>query len=402
MRFCHLTTFFPPYHFGGDATYVADLANALASAGHEVTVVHCADSFELLHGSAAPAPYPLHPAVRVHTLRSRWGRLSPILSYFTGHPGPKAPALARILSQGFDVVHWHNLSLIGPAALTMARGIQLYTFHEYWLFCPTSILFRYGREVCTRRTCFRCLLAHKRPPPLWRATGLLGRWLRRIDGFLAYSRFSQKLIADSPLRIQVRYLPPFVLAPREAPRKRDEEPYYLFVGRLIRAKGLQTILPLFAKTGRPLRIAGAGSLEPELRRMAAGRPNIRFLGHVSSADLPALYAGARATLVPSICYDVAPRVTLESLQQGTPLLGSAFGSIPEIIQETGGGWIYRSLKELESLLDRIEAQPEEARKAGIRGQEGAARCTAENHLREYLAVIEEIRAARAGKAAIRA
>ncbi|MCL6545042.1 MAG: glycosyltransferase [Bryobacteraceae bacterium] len=401
MKFCLITTFFPPYHFGGDATYVADLASALVSTGHEVTVVHCADSFELLRGPAAPAPYPLHPAVRVHTLRSRWGRLSPVITYFTGHPGPKAAALARILSQGFDVVHWHNLSLIGPAALTMAQGMQLYTFHEYWLFCPTSLLFRYDREVCTRRTCLRCLLAHKRPPPLWRATGLLGRWLRRLDGFIAYSRCSQKLIEDSPLRIQVRYLPPFLLMPRGATRPPDEKPYYLFVGRLIRAKGLQTVLGLFARTGRPLWVAGAGSLEPELRRIAAGQPNIRFLGHVRSADLPALYAGARATLVPSVCPDVAPRVTLESLQQGTPLIGSPFGGIPEIIQDTGGGWVYRSLEELESLLDRIDAHPEEARKAEVRGQEAAARYTAENHLREYLAVIEEIRAARAAKGAIR-
>ena len=48
MRFCMVTTFFPPYHFGGDAVFVANLANLLAGAGHHVEVVHCVDSFRLL------------------------------------------------------------------------------------------------------------------------------------------------------------------------------------------------------------------------------------------------------------------------------------------------------------------------------------------------------------------
>ena len=29
MRFCMVTTFYPPYHFGGDATYVRALSHAL-------------------------------------------------------------------------------------------------------------------------------------------------------------------------------------------------------------------------------------------------------------------------------------------------------------------------------------------------------------------------------------
>lgn len=401
MKFCLISTFFPPYSFGGDASCVADLAGALAWAGHEVDVIHCADSFDLLRGSAAPASYPLHPAVRVHTLRTRWGRLSPLVTYFTGRPGPKAHALARVLSGGFDVVHWHNISLIGPAALALARGIQLYTFHEYWLFCPTNILFRYNREICTRRTCFRCLLVHKRPPPLWRATGLLRRVLRHVDGFLVSSRFSQQLIANSPLAIEARYLPPYVSSPGVAVSPPAGKPYYLFVGRLIRAKGLQTVIPLFANTARTLWVAGSGSMGRELRCMAAGRSNIRFLGQVNSENLPALYREARATLVPSICYDIAPRVILESLQQGTPVIGSHLGGIPEIISETGGGWVYRSPEELASLLDWLDSHPEEGRARGRQGQAGAAVYRLENHLRQYLSLIEEIRAARSANAAIR-
>ena len=47
MRFCMVTTFYPPYHFGGDATFVQARARALVSEGHHVEVVHCEDACRL-------------------------------------------------------------------------------------------------------------------------------------------------------------------------------------------------------------------------------------------------------------------------------------------------------------------------------------------------------------------
>jgi hypothetical protein len=132
MRFCFLTTFFPPYHFGGDGIFVANLANLLATAGHSVEVVHCVDSFELLKGSVQPSPVSLHPSVKVHALRSATGLISPLITQITGRPGVKHRTLASILQKDFDVVHWHNLSLIGgPGALPLGRGVRLCTLHEY-------------------------------------------------------------------------------------------------------------------------------------------------------------------------------------------------------------------------------------------------------------------------------
>ena len=39
LSFCLVTTFYPPYHFGGEAMYLHRLSNALAERGHRVTVV---------------------------------------------------------------------------------------------------------------------------------------------------------------------------------------------------------------------------------------------------------------------------------------------------------------------------------------------------------------------------
>ena len=51
MNFLHLTTFYPPYSFGGDAMYIYRLSHALADAGHRVDVIHC-----LRLGGLKPSP----------------------------------------------------------------------------------------------------------------------------------------------------------------------------------------------------------------------------------------------------------------------------------------------------------------------------------------------------------
>ena len=48
LRFCFLTTFYPPHNFGGDGIAVQRLARGLVRAGHQVTVVHDTDAFAAL------------------------------------------------------------------------------------------------------------------------------------------------------------------------------------------------------------------------------------------------------------------------------------------------------------------------------------------------------------------
>jgi len=55
LKFCFLTTFYPPYNFGGDGIGVQRLARGLVKAGHRVAVVHDVDAYNLLHKGPEPA-----------------------------------------------------------------------------------------------------------------------------------------------------------------------------------------------------------------------------------------------------------------------------------------------------------------------------------------------------------
>ncbi len=112
MRVCMVTRFYPPYHFGGDAIFVRALAKALGRHGHDVEVVHCEDAYRLAAASAPTEPA-ANDGIVVHRRKSRVGLL---------------------LDREFDVVNFHNISLIGgPAVLGMSKAlVNLYTLHEHW------------------------------------------------------------------------------------------------------------------------------------------------------------------------------------------------------------------------------------------------------------------------------
>jgi len=401
LRFCMVTTFYPPYNFGGDGVFVQQLTQELARRGHQVEVIHCTDSYRLLAGREPEPSDPDHPDVTVHRLRSPFGFLSPLATHQTGLPLFKSARIQEILARGFDVIHYHNPSLVGgPGVLVDGTAVKLYTLHEYWLVCPTHMLFKYGRAPCTRPHCFACTLAHRRPPQLWRYSAMIRKAVEHVDVFIAPSQFVRDKHREMGLDVPIVVLPFFTarkhattLDPGGPP---EATPYFLFVGRLERLKGLQTLIPVFRRYERArLLVAGTGRYETTLRRMAAGAPNIVFLGHQSGEPLCRLYAGAVALIVPSLWYEIFGLVILEAFAQGTPAIVRNIGGMPEIIKESGGGFVYETETDLVTAMDRLLTEPVLRTALGVRGSQAIRqRWSANAHIERYLALVAELAARR--------
>jgi glycosyltransferase involved in cell wall biosynthesis len=389
LRFCHVTTFYPPYGFGGDAVDVQRWAHALARRGHDVTVVHDIDAFAALDHSGSPsqarAPAPTvgraaavagDPAahtpavepdgVRVIGLRSPVGALSPALTHQVGRPVVHGRRLRRLLADGaFDVVNFHNVSLVGgPGVLGYGDALKLYTAREHWLVCPTHVLWRHGREPCTGRQCLRCVASYHRPPQVWRYTGALERSLRHVDAFVALSEFSRAKHAEFGFTRAMEVIPSFApdaLAPDSGPGDTTSSPapapYFLFAGRLERLKGLGDVLPLFTdgRVDADLLVAGTGEHEAELRALAGDSPRVKFLGRVPADELVRLYAGAVAVVVPSIGYETFGVVIVEALRVGTPVVARRLGPFPEIVGDAGE--LFSTTGELQRVLTRLLDEP---------------------------------------------
>lgn len=335
LSFCLLSTFYPPAGFGGDAVHVRHLAAGLAQRGHRVRVVHNSSAYRLLGGTARPDA----PAGGVEVVDLALGSAPTAATYLSGRAVGYGRRLAELV-EGFDIVHLHNPSLLGgPGALRLGSGIRLYTTHEHWLVCPTHVLFRNGKEVCTKRTCVACTVRHRRPPQPWRATSVLGRAVGHLDVVLCPSAFTAEVHRAHFPEADIEVLPLSVAPPGPAAqdRPRSRRPMFLYAGRLEPIKGVDRLVRAFPRVrGADLVVAGEGSLLPTLRAAAAGRPEIRFVGRRTPAEVLELCRQACAVVVPSAGYETFGGIAIEAMSVGTPVAVRALGALPELVTEGGG------------------------------------------------------------------
>jgi glycosyltransferase involved in cell wall biosynthesis len=157
-------------------------------------------------------------------------------------------------------------------------------------------------------------------------------------------------------------------------------PRLAIVGRLIPIKGHDTLLRAVARArdrlpGLTLDVAGDGELEPELRTTAAGlglEGAVRFLGRVAPAD-PVLER-AEVVVVPSFGEGFG-MVALEAMERGRPVIASAVGGLPEIVDDGRTGLLVPP-GDVEALAGAIAELASDHGRAAAMGAAGRARALA--------------------------
>jgi glycosyltransferase involved in cell wall biosynthesis len=394
LRLCMVTTFYPPYHFGGDALFVRALARALVQAGHEVDVVHCEDAYRL-RGKPPAVEHDADDGVVVHKLRSPLGALSPLLTQQLGRPALKASSLRNVFNLPFDVVNFHNISLIGgPGVLPMSTApVTLYTVHEHWLICPTHILWKNRRGPCDGPDCFSCSVRSGIPPQIWRYTGAVERGLAHVDALLAPSAFTARQHRGVAANVPVHVLPTFTdIDPgRAGPWQVDQPSRFLFVGRVTASKGIELLLTECAAAGLELDVVGDGDLREALQKRYAAHTQIRFFGAVPQDRLVGMYQRATAMVLPSLAPEVFPLTVLEAMACGTPVIAHEAGGSAEALERTGGGIVYRSQDELRSALRTMGENRALRESMARRARAGFEQhYTRAHYLARYLALIDQI------------
>jgi glycosyltransferase involved in cell wall biosynthesis len=381
-RIVMTSTFYPPYHLGGDAVHVRYLAEELVKRGHEVHVIHSRDAFALKAKGKDPAP--ISSEVIVHPVSTPLGAASAQLTYITGRNRAAERELEKVVDKvDPSWVHHHNISLLGQGMLDGLGAPQLYTVHDHWPVCPRSDLAYLGRGTCARDRCVTCSLRTGRPPQLWRGRRFRGK-LERVDRIIAPSKYMANFLKQRA-GLPSTVLPNFVPPPGAVERK-SAQPHFVFVGVLEKHKGLDILLQGYEKCDvkAELHVLGSGSLEPELRAASertGGR--VRGLGFLSRKEVLEEVASAIALVAPSVCQENSPLSCIEALSVGTPLIVSSNGGLPDLVAGGCGLVVDTTPEAIGQGMLRMD--PELRREASLRSLERFEKFhSPESYMRSYL------------------
>ena len=369
LKFLMTTTFYPPYHIGGDANHVKYLADELARQGHEVHVMFSLDAYEIKRGKIPDIN--IEPGqVYIHPLRSPRGRLEPLLVYLRGKSGYFSKEFDRLLKEiSPDVVHHHNISLLGYDLLKK-RGsyLNVYTAHDYWLICQRNDLLKNGQYVChDNRSCVLCALRYHRPPQLWRHGNTLRKAIKDVDLAIAPSSYVGSVLS-STTKVPFVTLPNFIPSPPKDIPPAEFRDYFLYLGRLEQDKGITELVEVFQNNWREIAaqlfVVGTGSLEKHLRSDVEEKglaDIVHILGWSEQCRVDSLLSHADALVIPSVWPENCPLVALEALSRGTPVIASNMGGLPEIAGLQREGFVYDPGYLKEALIKVREAHPDRQR-----------------------------------------
>ena len=205
-------------------------------------------------------------------------------------------------------------------------------------------------------------------PGLW--LGLIGRLARyslnRADALRAVSAASAGQVREyaprKPLRQFMSWTDASLFqAPGAGPavsQRRD----VLYAGALIPRKGIRELIEAFARIADDvpqarLRIVGEAAnrdYASALRRQVGElglESRVRFDGPLPQAELAAAMARARLLALPSYSEGL-PKVLVEAMLCGTPVLASAVDGIPEIVEDGVTGWLVPP-GDVDALADKL-------------------------------------------------
>jgi glycosyltransferase involved in cell wall biosynthesis len=256
------------------------------------------------------------------------------------------------------VVHFHNtFPLISPAAYHAAHAEGapvVQTLHNYRLLCDNALLFREGRpcEDCLGKAvpwpgvvhaCYR----GSRPASGVVAVMLtthraLGTWTGSVDTYVALTDFARRKFIQGGLPAEKIVVKPNFLYddPGTGAGRGD---YLLFVGRLSREKGIDTLLTAWEHLGEEtsLKIVGDGPMAPEVMEAARRCGRIEWLGKQPKERVIDLMKDARMLVFPSEWYEGFPMVIVEAYAVGLPVLASDLGSMSSLISHGRTGLHFR-------------------------------------------------------------
>ena len=380
--------------FGGVENYTRNLFTELERRGHENVIVLAG---EMLDG--------------VDTAGRSVHRLPTVIELSSAFTKPLQADLGRILdSEKVDVAYLHTTLNEGASDVLLARLPSVYFAHNYTAFCPSGgLYYERSNAICgfERAPNLGCLVNAYvqrcntgRPARLlatYRRAEAMQKWTRAVDAIVCDSQYVKARhvsagfagdrihVLPSPVRVPSRPFPP--------PARRDT---VAFCGRLVKGKGLETLVEAMSLVAPPARlvVAGEGPLKPAIESSARKfgvSDRIDFVGRLSEEGVSALYERAAVVAVPSEWPEPLGMVGPEAFAHGRPVVGTAAGGSSEWLKDDVTGLVAArgNAVALAGALNRVLSDEQLSARLAAQGRRLVEeRFTVEVHTENLIGVFE--------------
>lgn len=377
MKILLVNKFF--YIKGGAETVYFQERNMLKQAGVEVI------DFSMQHENNFPSDYADYFVSNVdyHKGNNLLGGIKTAVNFI--HNAEACKKMQALLERERpDIVHFHNIyHQLTPAIIKVARDFgckTVLTAHDYKIVCPSYSMLRDGKvcDSCITGTVFNAFRYRCQEGSASKSLllSLEATWqyiaknYQALDVIVSPSEFLRGVIKrtlpDSRIDVIVNGIDDSLPLEDIA-----DKGYLLFVGRLSREKGAESLLRAHQQMASkiPLKIVGHG---PLYNHLIEQYPHAEFLGYVQQGEgLDHLIKHARAVIVPSECYENCSMSVLEAMSFARPVIGARIGGIPEQIRDGVDGVLFEpgNVEELASVLDDFAQNPEKAHLMGRNARE---------------------------------
>lgn len=304
------------------------------------------------------------------------------------------------------IMQYHNK--ISPSIIYAAKKAGVRVVHrisDFQYMCPNALFYNDRTGVCedclngkliscVKNRCIHgsaLLSAIKASAKAFH--DMLGT-ARKIDDFVVPSKFTLGKLAQfgiDPKRLH--HIPTFFNGKVDQ-SSLTYEPFFLYVGRVEKEKGIKTLIDAFVGTPHKLVIIGFSNngYDEQLKKSLEGKQhNIEFTGRMDFSGIAQYLSRCLCTLVTSESYDNMPNAILEAFAYSKAVIATNFGSLPELVIDkvTGLTFPYGDVEALRQRIDYMAADPAEAMRMGREARKMLdEKFTPEVHYRSLIEILK--------------